>query len=447
MSTKNIEKIYNKQYFKLVIGFTLSTLTTPLLGSIDTAVVGQLTNPAYIGGVALGGTIFNTIYWILGFLRVSTSGYSAMAYGSKNKKDQTLTLFRPMIVSIIIGLLFLLFQDTILWSATHFYNSTPEIMGNMKKYYKILIWGAPFVLTNYSILGWIMGRKKIRECIILQFLTNIINIGLDIYFVNGLNLAVEGVAYATLIAQIFTTLLSFIIIFFEKNKDELEIIKNIKNIQLKDILDIKSAKTVGRVNTDLIIRTICLMTVTNIFMEQGSLYGPIVLAANSILFQIQYLISYIFDGISNANSVFIGNGIGEKNNFKINWVIKKAKEMCFVISVFLMIIILFFGDGLISLFSNNQEVILTAIKFKIWLLIFIPSISVGLVFYGIFTGGANTRFVRNSMLQSLVLFAVVYIIGIPNLQNHGLWLSFVLFSLGRSLFLYRYLERMKKLIF
>lgn len=447
MSTKNIEKIYNKQYFKLVIGFTLSTLTTPLLGSIDTAVVGQLTNPAYIGGVALGGTIFNTIYWILGFLRVSTSGYSAMAYGSKNKKDQTLTLFRPMIVSIIIGLLFLLFQDTILWSATHFYNSTPEIMGNMKKYYKILIWGAPFVLTNYSILGWIMGRKKIRECIILQFLTNIINIGLDIYFVNGLNLAVEGVAYATLIAQIFTTLLSFIIIFFEKNKDELEIIKNIKNIQLKDILDIKSAKTVGRVNTDLIIRTICLMTVTNIFMEQGSLYGPIVLAANSILFQIQYLISYIFDGISNSNSVFIGNGIGEKNNFKINWVIKKAKEMCFVISIFLMIIILFFGDGLISLFSNNQEVILTAIKFKIWLLIFIPSISVGLVFYGIFTGGANTRFVRNSMLYSLGLFVFIYIIFTPNLQNHGLWLSFVLFSLGRSLFLYRYLERMKKLIF
>lgn len=447
MSTKNIEKIYNKQYFKLVIGFTLSTLTTPLLGSIDTAVVGQLTNPAYIGGVALGGTIFNTIYWILGFLRVSTSGYSAMAYGSKNKKDQTLTLFRPMIVSIIIGLLFLLFQDTILWSATHFYNSTPEIMGNMKKYYKILIWGAPFVLTNYSILGWIMGRKKIRECIILQFLTNIINIGLDIYFVNGLNLAVEGVAYATLIAQIFTTLLSFIIIFFEKNKDELEIIKNIKNIQLKDILDIKSAKTVGRVNTDLIIRTICLMTVTNIFMEQGSLYGPIVLAANSILFQIQYLISYIFDGISNSNSVFIGNGIGEKNNFKINWVIKKAKEMCFVISIFLMIIILFFGDGLISLFSNNQEVILTAIKFKIWLLIFIPSISVGLVFYGIFTGGANTRFVRNSMLYSLGLFVFIYIIFTPNLQNHRLWLSFVLFSLGRSLFLYRYLERMKKLIF
>lgn len=447
MANNNVEKIYNKQYLKLAIGFTLSTLTTPLLGSVDTAVVGQLTNPSYIGGVALGGTIFNTIYWILGFLRVSTSGYSAMAYGSKDKKEQTLTLFRPMIVSIIIGLLFLLFQDTILWSATHFYNSTPEIMENMQKYYKILIWGAPFVLTNYSILGWIMGRRKIKECIILQFLTNLINIALDIYFVNELNLKVEGVAYATLIAQIFTTLLSFIIIFFKKNKDELEIIKNIKNIQLKEILDVKTAKTVGRVNTDLIIRTICLMIVTNIFMEQGSLYGAVVLAANSILFQIQYLISYIFDGISNANSVFIGNSIGEKNSMKISWTIKKAKKMCFVVSIILITIILFFGNGLISLFSNNQEVILTAIKFKIWLLIFIPSISVGLVFYGIFTGGANTKFVRNSMLQSLFLFFIIYMICITHLKNHGIWLSFVVFSLGRSVFLYRYLERMKKLIF
>lgn len=446
MANNNVEKFYNKQYLKLAIGFTLSTLTTPLLGSVDTAVVGQLTNPSYIGGVALGGTIFNTIYWILGFLRVSTSGYSAMAYGSKDKKEQTLTLFRPMIVSIIIGLLFLLFQDTILWSATHFYNSTPEIMENMQKYYKILIWGAPFVLTNYSILGWIMGRRKIKECIILQFLTNLTNIVLDIYFVNKLNLKVEGVAYATLIAQIFTTILSFAIIFIRKKSEEYKVVINIKNLKLSKIFSLKILKNSGKVNGDLVIRTICLMIVTNIFMEQGSLYGAVVLAANSILFQIQYLISYIFDGISNANSVFIGNSIGEKNNIKISWTIKKAKKMCFVISIILMTIILFFGNGLISLFSNNQEVILTAIKFKIWLLIFIPSISVGLVFYGIFTGGANTKFIRNSMLQSLFLFFIIYMICITHLKNHGIWLSFVVFSLGRSVFLYRYLERMKKLI-
>ena len=447
MANNNIEKFYNKQYLKLAIGFTLSTLTTPLLASVDTAVVGQLTNPSYIGGVALGGTIFNTMYWILGFLRVSTSGYSAMAYGSKDKKDQTLTLFRPITVSIVIGVLFLLFQNVILWSATHFYNSTPEILENMQKYYKILIWGAPFVLTNYSILGWIMGRRKIKECIILQFLTNLINIVLDIYFVNKLNLKVEGVAYATLIAQIFTTILSFAIIFVRKKSEEYKVVTNIKNLKLSEIFNLKTLKNSGKVNGDLVIRTICLMIVTNIFMEQGSLYGAVVLAANSILFQIQYLISYIFDGISNANSVFIGNSIGEKNNKKIEWTIKKAKKMCIWISIVLMTIILFFGNGLISLFSNNQEVILTAINYKIWILVFIPSISVGLIFYGIFTGGANTKFIRNSMLQSLFLFFIIYMICITHLKNHGLWLSFIIFSLGRSVFLYRYLERMKKLIF
>lgn len=447
MANNNIEKFYNKQYLKLAIGFTLSTLTTPLLASVDTAVVGQLTNPSYIGGVALGGTIFNTMYWILGFLRVSTSGYSAMAYGSKDKKDQTLTLFRPITVSIVIGVLFLLFQNVILWSATHFYNSTPEILENMQKYYKILIWGAPFVLTNYSILGWIMGRKKIKECIILQFLTNLINIVLDIYFVNKLNLKVEGVAYATLIAQIFTTILSFAIIFVRKKSEEYKVVTNIKNLKLSEIFNLKTLKNSGKVNGDLVIRTICLMIVTNIFMEQGSFYGAVVLAANSILFQIQYLISYIFDGISNANSVFIGNSIGEKNNKKIEWTIKKAKKMCIWISIVLMTIILFFGNGLISLFSNNKEVILTAINYKIWIIVFIPSISVGLIFYGIFTGGANTKFIRNSMLQSLFLFFIIYMICITHLKNHGLWLSFIIFSLGRSVFLYRYLERMKKLIF
>lgn len=447
MANNNIEKFYNKQYLKLAIGFTLSTLTTPLLASVDTAVVGQLTNPSYIGGVALGGTIFNTMYWILGFLRVSTSGYSAMAYGSKDKKDQTLTLFRPITVSIVIGVLFLLFQNVILWSATHFYNSTPEILENMQKYYKILIWGAPFVLTNYSILGWIMGRRKIKECIILQFLTNLINIVLDIYFVNKLNLKVEGVAYATLIAQIFTTILSFAIIFVRKKSEEYKVVTNIKNLKLSEIFNLKTLKNSGKVNGDLVIRTICLMIVTNIFMEQGSLYGAVVLAANSILFQIQYLISYIFDGISNANSVFIGNSIGEKNNKKIEWTIKKAKKMCIWISIVLMTIILFFGNGLISLFSNNKEVILIAINYKIWIIVFIPSISVGLIFYGIFTGGANTKFIRNSMLQSLFLFFIIYMICITHLKNHGLWLSFIIFSLGRSVFLYRYLERMKKLIF
>lgn len=165
--TKTEKRKLNNGYLKMAIGFTLSTLTTPLLNSVDTAVVGRLPNPVYIGGVALGGTIFNTIYWILGFLRVSTSGYSAKAFGMKDEKEEILALIRPMIISVITGLLFFVFQNGILNLALRFYKADEQVLHYMGVYYKILIWGAPFVLLNYTFLGWIMGRKQIRECLIL----------------------------------------------------------------------------------------------------------------------------------------------------------------------------------------------------------------------------------------------------------------------------------------
>jgi len=184
MEEKMEKRKLNNSYLKMAMGFTLSTLTIPLLNSVDTAVVGRLESPVYIGGVALGGTVFNTIYWILGFLRVSTSGYSAKAYGMKDEKEEALALVRPLIVSVIVGLLFFIFQDVILQIALRFYKADNHILHYMTVYYKILIWGAPFVLLNYTFLGWIMGRRQIRECLILQLVTNITNIILDLYFVD-----------------------------------------------------------------------------------------------------------------------------------------------------------------------------------------------------------------------------------------------------------------------
>lgn len=234
--TKTEKRKLNNGYLKMAIGFTLSTLTTPLLNSVDTAVVGRLPNPVYIGGVALGGMIFNTIYWILGFLRVSTSGYSAKAFGMKDEKEEVLALIRPMIISVITGLLFFVFQNGILNLALRFYKADEQILHYMSVYYKILIWGAPFVLLNYTFLGWIMGRKQIRECLILQLVTNVVNIVLDLFFVKSLNMNVAGVAYATLISQIMTTLLSIYIIFRGKKGEDFKIIEAVKKIDLKKYL-------------------------------------------------------------------------------------------------------------------------------------------------------------------------------------------------------------------
>ena len=432
----NIEKIRNTEYLKLALGFTLSTLTTPLLNSVDTAVVGNLSNPVFIGGVTLGGTIFNTIYWLFGFLRVSTSGYSAKAFGENNEKEEITVLIRPVLISLILGFLFVIFQKPILWGFIHFFDAGKEITKYIEIYFNILIWGAPFVFLNYTFLGWIMGRKEIKKCLILQLMTNIVNIFLDLYFVEVLGMDVAGVAVATLISQIMTTLLSIFIIL-----RTFSLKKILHNINLKEIFDRSEMKKVGAVNSDLVLRTVCLLVATNLFLEKAAHNGKIILAANSILFQVQYLMSYIFDGFANASSVFSGIAAGEKNFRKLKWVMRKSIQFCVIISIFLSTAFVFGGKKLLLFYTKNAEVINTANQYKIWIIIFPLVVSFGLVIYGNFTGTTETAYIRNSMLQSLVIFLIVYFTVIPAYQNHGLWLSFIVFSFARSLFLMRYVKK------
>ena len=432
----NIEKIRNTEYLKLALGFTLSTLTTPLLNSVDTAVVGNLSNPVFIGGVTLGGTIFNTIYWLFGFLRVSTSGYSAKAFGENNEKEEITVLIRPVLISLILGFLFVIFQKPILWGFIHFFDAGKEITKYIEIYFNILIWGAPFVFLNYTFLGWIMGRKEIKKCLILQLMTNIVNIFLDLYFVEILGMDVAGVAVATLISQIMTTLLSIFIIL-----RTFSLKKILHNINLKEIFDRSEMKKVGAVNSDLVLRTVCLLVATNLFLEKAAHNGKIILAANSILFQVQYLMSYIFDGFANASSVFSGIAAGEKNFRKLKWVMRKSIHFCVIISIFLSTAFVFGGKKLLLFYTKNAEVINTANQYKIWIIIFPLVVSFGLVIYGNFTGTTETAYIRNSMIQALIVFLIFYFAGTAIGQNHGLWLSFIVFSLARSVFLIRYIGK------
>lgn len=432
----NIEKIRNTEYLKLALGFTLSTLTTPLLNSVDTAVVGNLSNPVFIGGVTLGGTIFNTIYWLFGFLRVSTSGYSAKAFGENNEKEEITVLIRPVLISLILGFLFVIFQKPILWGFIHFFDAGKEITKYIEIYFNILIWGAPFVFLNYTFLGWIMGRKEIKKCLILQLMTNIVNIFLDLYFVEILGMDVAGVAVATLISQIMTTLLSIFIIL-----RTFSLKKILHNINLKEIFDRSEIKKVGAVNSDLVLRTVCLLVATNLFLEKAAHNGKIILAANSILFQVQYLMSYIFDGFANASSVFSGIAAGEKNFRKLKWVMRKSIQFCVIISIFLSTAFVFGGKKLLLFYTKNAEVINIANQYKIWIIIFPLVVSFGLVIYGNFTGTTETAYIRNSMIQALIVFLIFYFAGTAINQNHGLWLSFIVFSLARSVFLIRYIGK------
>lgn len=430
----------HKEYLAIAIPFMLATITQPLLGAMDTAIIGRLEEASYIAGVAIGSTIFSTIYWLFGFLRVSTSAFSAQSLGKQKEKDQYTAYFRPFFMALLISGIFIVLQGLIKQAAITIYNPEPAVILQANTYFDILIWGAPFVLLGYVNIGWLMGRKYARETLILQISMNVLNILLDVLFVLVWDFGVAGVAYGTIIAQIFGFVVGTYII-----GRKLELKKFIP--YKKEIFDLASFKKMMSVNVDLIIRTICLLVMTNMFVAKGTEFGTVTLAANAVLFQIQYIISYMFDGIANASSVFAGKAMGEKNAKEFKKIFSISNVYTGLLSVVLAAIMLFFGEPILALFTTIEEVVIISQEYVVWLVVFPFVVGVGLVYYGIFTGCTYTAPVRDSMLMSLFIFVGAYYLLIPLYANHGLWFTFILFSLGRSVFLYMYTGKLLRKVF
>lgn len=192
----------HKQYLALAVPLIISTITTPLLGAVDTAVAGQLSSPAYIGGVAVGTMIFNTMYWLLGFLRVSTSGFAAQSLGSQNRSESVLALARPVCIALFAGLMFIILQKPLEYAALTLIQPDRHTAEFASQYFSLRIWGAPFALISYCILGWLMGMSLIKVTLLLQISMNVLNIVLDIVFVYVFHMEVYGIALATLISDV-----------------------------------------------------------------------------------------------------------------------------------------------------------------------------------------------------------------------------------------------------
>lgn len=429
-----------KQYLALAIPFVISTVTQPLLGAVDTAVVGRLGDESYIGGVAIGAVIFNTLYWLFGFLRVSTSGFSAQSLGSRKEQDRYTAFARPFVIAFIISILFILFQTYIKNTALIIYQPTAEVAAHASIYFNILIWGAPFVLIGYVNLGWLMGRKYIKETLLLQISMNLINIVLNIVFVFQFNMGVAGVAYATLIAQFYGFVLG---IYFVLRKLNVRTIVKL-NYQL---LEKGMVKKVFGVNVDLFIRTVCLLVMTNLFVAKGAEFGTVVLAANAVLFQLHYIICYMYDGLANASSVFAGKSAGENNLKEYKEMLSISNGCTIILSFLLAIMMILLKNPIITVFTTVESVITTSYEYYSWLIILPFAIGFGLVYYGVFTGCTYTGPVRDSMILSLLVFLIAFVTLLPKYGNHGLWLAFLLFCFSRSIFLVLYRRKLMNEIF
>jgi MATE family multidrug resistance protein len=431
----------HRTYLSLAIPLILSTITTPLLGAVDTAVVGQLSNPAYIGGVAIGTLIFNTMYWLFGFLRVSTSGFAAQAHGANNEIHGTLALARPFFIAIVVGILFILIQWPIEYLSMKLLNPASDVRMFASDYFGIRIWGAPFALLNYVILGWLIGMALIKASFMLQVLMNVMNIVLDLLFVYVFHLGVSGVAIATLLSEITAFTIGLCIIW----RTSLFKLKQLPS--LKEVMDRVSFKKMMLVNRDLFIRTLCLLTVFNLFTAKGASFGTETLAANAVLIQIHYIMAYVFDGFANATSILVGKAVGSKDEGLYRRTLRVSCQWAVLSSILISGIYFIGREHFILLFTRIPAVIELANTYSIWIILFPLSACFGLVLYGVFTGATEAVPVRNSMMMALILYLIVQFISVPIFNNHGLWLAFIMFSLGRSLFLAIYIPKLTQKLF
>lgn len=427
----------NREYLGLTVPFMLSTMTQPLMGAVNTAVMGQLPDPKYIAAVSLGAILFNNLYWLFGFLRVSTTGYAAQAFGAADRELGTLAFFKPLVLAVLISLACIVFQKPILESYLAMIGAAPEVNALCREYYYILIWGAPLVLGNYVALGWLMGQTRVRASVFMQVSMNVLNMALSIWFVFGLHMDIVGVAFATLLSQLYGGVLSVVLMYYYGEFDY-------KNLPWGELLDWRTFIGMLKVNVNLMIRTACLLTVNNIIAAVGASFGTVVLAANAVLLQLKDIMSYLIDGMANGAAIFSGRAVGAKSGAGLDAAIRMTFKWLVVLAVILMGVYAAGNEFFIRLFTNIDEVVAMAMTYNIFVLFYPVCAGIGMVLYGVFCGATRTAPVRNMMLLALAVFYLLQWQLVPKIGNSGLWLALLGFMAAQSVILLYYLKSLRK---
>lgn len=413
----------NKQILHIALPSIISNITVPLLALVDTTIVGHLGSASYIAAIALGGMIFNMIYWLFNFLRMGTGGLTAQAYGANQHQATSYILLRSLTIAGGIALTLLLLQRPIFQVTFHFVTATAEVRSLASIYFNILIWGAPAMLALYSFTGWFLGMQNARIPMCIAITQNVVNIAVSTLLVFGCHLNIEGVALGTLISQ-YTALLLAVIFCLTKFDVK-------QHFELKAILDINTLKRFFQINRDIFLRTLCLIAVTTYFTSAGSTQGELTLAANTLLMQFFIIFSYFMDGFAYAGEALGGRYFGAHDRLNFQRVTRCLFAWGGALSVLFFFIYFLSGTSLLHLLTNDSQVINRAQQY-LPIIYFIPLISfAAFLFDGLYIGTTATRYMLISMFCASAAFFVL--INVCTLSNTLLWLAFLVYLGGRGL--------------
>jgi multidrug resistance protein, MATE family len=418
-----------RESWRLAWPLILSNLSVPLLGVVDTAVVGHLDAPRYLGGVALGAMVMSVLYWMFGFLRMGTTALTAQAFGAADAAETRAALGRALLLASALGLSVILLGPLVGTLGAKLFAPGPDVLVEFRRYLSIRLFGAPAALGSMALLGWLLGLQDSRRPLLLMLLTNGINAALAVLFVWGLGLATAGVATATVIAEYAGLGLGFLVVR--------------RTLRGQGgwpgwprIMIVARFRRLLAVNRDLFLRSLMLEAAFLAFTAIGSRQGELVLAANAILMNFFTTAAYGLDGFAHAAEAMVGRAVGARDRHGFAAAVRASFANAAALAVVMTLVFALLGGWGIRLMTGLPEVRAQAATYLPYV-IALPAVSVwAFLFDGIYFGATRTAELRNGMVVALALFAATAVVLVPALGNHGLWLTFLIFLGGRALILW-----------
>lgn len=416
----------NKEILLLAIPNILSNISVPLLSSVDTILMGRL-SAAHLGAVGLGSMIFNFIYWNFGFLRMGTTGMTAQAFGQNNDQSISNVLGRSGVLAIVLAIVILAIQVPLFSASAYLLNVSPDQLEMVSEYFYTRILAAPATLLLYALLGWFFGMQNALIPMLLTIIINVINIGVSAYLVRVEDLGIRGVALGTVIAQYIGVLSGILILFYKYSEYPIK-------IKSKSLIAWTELKIFLNINKDLFIRTVMLTLAFGFFYSKSSAKGEIILAVNVVLLQFLNWMSYGIDGFAYAAESVVGKYKGKRDNIGMDEAIKKSFMWGLIFAGLYALTYLFFGEELVSVFTNDEAVINASLPFVWWMVVFPILSTPSYIWDGIFIGLTASKAMRDSMTISFMIYISSYYILSPIYGNHGLWMAMLILMVSRGVF-------------
>lgn len=440
------KRAVHRKIFAIALPMMLSNISVPLLGLVDTAVIGHLPESYYLAGVAVGSMVISLLFWILVFLRMSTTGLVAQAYGANNFHKTQHLLAQSILIAVLLASLLIVLQSPISLLAFHFVDGSEQVLLYAKQYFDIRIWSAPAALINMVLLGWLLGMQNAKVPMFLLLITNVVNIFLSMLFVIVFKWGVAGVAWASL-ASDYISLLCGLFFVFRMSRPfwQKEDVQKLFN----QLFDLHSLKHFIALNRDIFVRTLCLQVTFAFMTLQGVKLGDDVVSANAVLMHFLLLISFSMDGLAYAVEALVGKSIGSRNLRQLKESINVTLFWAFIFSLIQLLLFYFYGQWIINQITSISSVQTAANHYLPWLILIPLTSMLGFVFDGVFIGMMRAKEMRNSMIFSLcAIYFPVWLL-FAEQGNHALWIAMNAFMVARGaslLWIYLQLKKQNKLI-